>query len=157
MSRGCHGDPAASRLKVVQPGGISAFKLTTFRSFTSIPRIRKMASRRDAIIRHGLCRAVYEIESRTRLHVHCQNLGVPGQPFASTIATIEAATVSRHIHARSEFHCYGTEGPLSVSSRAVGHSSAIRNIPTDDRRSGKIQFGQKNRPTFSVPTRMQPV
>ncbi|EMI46380.1 formylmethanofuran dehydrogenase subunit A [Rhodopirellula sp. SWK7] len=126
-------------VKVVNPGGINAFKFNT-RSFDVDSPHPKNGVTPGQIIR-VLSRAVYEIGFAHPLHIHCSNLGVPGN-IASTLATIEAAD-GYPIHlTHAQFHCYGTDGPYKFSSAASQLVDAMRkhsNVTID---VGQIQFGQ---------------
>ncbi|TWT95137.1 formylmethanofuran dehydrogenase subunit A [Neorhodopirellula pilleata] len=126
-------------VKVVNPGGISAFKFNQRRLDVDTPHPKYNIT--PAKIIRTLCRAVYEIGLAHPLHVHCSNLGVPGN-IASTLATIDAAD-GYPIHlTHAQFHCYGTEGPYKFSSAASQLVDAMRinrNVTID---VGQIMFGQ---------------
>lgn len=126
-------------VKVVNPGGINAFKFNqrTFDVDTPHPRSGVTPGQ---IIR-TLCRAVHEIGLAHPLHVHCSNLGVPGN-IASTLATIAAAD-GYPIHlTHAQFHCYGTAGPYHFSSAAPQLVEAMASHPNVTIDVGQIQFGQ---------------
>lgn len=126
-------------VKVVNPGGISAFKFNT-RSFDVDTPHPKYNVTPGKIIR-TLCRAVYEIGLAHPLHVHCSNLGVPGN-IASTLATIKAAD-GYPIHlTHAQFHCYGTDGPYKFSSAASQLVEAMKQHPNVTIDVGQIMFGQ---------------
>jgi len=126
-------------VKVVNPGGISAFKYNV-RSFDVDTPHPENGVTPGRIIR-TLCRAVYEIGLAHPLHVHCSNLGVPGN-IASTIATIEAADGFPIHITHAQFHCYGTEGPYQFSSAASQLVEAMQKHPNVTIDVGQIQFGQ---------------
>lgn len=126
-------------VKVVNPGGISAFKFNTrkFDVDTPHPRYGVTPGR---IIR-TLCRAVHEIGLAHPLHVHCSNLGVPGN-IDSTLATIAAAD-GLPIHlTHAQFHCYGTDGPFGMSSAAAKLVAAMADHPNVTIDVGQVMFGQ---------------
>lgn len=126
-------------VKVVNPGGISAFKFNQRRLDVDTPHPKYNVT--PAKIIRTLCRAVYEIGLAHPLHVHCSNLGVPGN-IASTLATINAAD-GYPIHlTHAQFHCYGTDGAYKFSSAATQLVDAMRvhrNVTID---VGQIMFGQ---------------
>lgn len=126
-------------VKVVNPGGISAFKFNT-RTFDVDTPHPKYNVTPGKIIR-TLCRAVHEIGLAHPLHVHCSNLGVAGN-IASTLATIQAAD-GYPIHlTHAQFHSYGTDGPYQFSSAAADLVDAMRihrNVTID---VGQVMFGQ---------------
>ncbi|MFG0254211.1 MAG: formylmethanofuran dehydrogenase subunit A [Rhodopirellula sp. JB053] len=126
-------------VKVVNPGGINAFKFNQ-RSFDVDTPHPKTGVTPGQIIR-VLSRAVHEIGLVHPLHVHCSNLGVPGN-IASTLATIKAAD-GYPIHlTHAQFHCYGTEGPFKFSSAASQLVDAMQRHPNVTIDVGQIQFGQ---------------
>lgn len=126
-------------VKVVNPGGINAFKFNQ-RSFdVDTPHPRNGVTPGQIV--RTLCRAVHELGLAHPLHVHCSNLGVPGN-IRSTLATIAAAD-GYPIHlTHAQFHCYGDAGPYHFSSSASQLAEAMakhRNVTID---VGQIQFGQ---------------
>ncbi|MEM6366237.1 MAG: formylmethanofuran dehydrogenase subunit A, partial [Planctomycetota bacterium] len=126
-------------VKVVNPGGIDAFKYNV-RHFDVNSRHPKYDITPCQIIRI-LCRAVHEIGLRHPLHVHCSNLGMPGN-IASTLATIEAAD-GYPIHlTHVQFHCYGADGPHGVSSATSQLVKAMERHPNVTVDVGQIQFGR---------------
>lgn len=126
-------------VKVVNPGGISAFKFNTrkFDVDTPHPRYGITPGR---IIR-TLCRAVHEIGLAHPLHVHCSNLGVPGN-IDSTLATIAAADGFPIHLTHAQFHCYGTDGPFGMSSAAAKLVAAMAENPNVTIDVGQVMFGQ---------------
>jgi formylmethanofuran dehydrogenase subunit A len=75
------------------------------------------------------------------LHVHCNNLGMPGN--VETALTTIAAVDDLPLHlAHLQFYGYGTEGPRSFSSAAPRLAEAVnaaRNVTVD---VGQVMFGQ---------------
>ncbi|GAA5507110.1 formylmethanofuran dehydrogenase subunit A [Novipirellula caenicola] len=126
-------------VKVVNPGGISAFKFNTRQFDVNTPHPRYGVTP-STIIRR-LCRAVHEIGLAHPLHVHCSNLGVPGN-IASTLATIEAAD-GLPIHlTHAQFHSYGNSGAFKMSSAAEQLARALQTHPNVTIDVGQVMFGQ---------------
>ncbi len=126
-------------VKVVNPGGINAFKFNQRSLDVDTPHPSNGVTPGQII--RTLCRAVHEIGLAHPLHVHCSNLGVPGN-IASTLATIAAAD-GYPIHlTHAQFHCYGTDGPYHFSSAASELVEAMRRHPNVTIDVGQIQFGQ---------------
>jgi formylmethanofuran dehydrogenase subunit A len=75
------------------------------------------------------------------LHLHCSNLGMPGN--ADTALATIAAAEGRRLHlAHLQFYAYGREGPRGFSSAAPRLAEAInanRNVTAD---IGQVMFGQ---------------
>ncbi|MCA9138284.1 MAG: formylmethanofuran dehydrogenase subunit A [Planctomycetales bacterium] len=126
-------------VKVVNPGGISAFKFGQ-REFDVDTPHPKYGVTPSKIIR-TLARAVAEIGLVHPLHIHASNLGVPGN-IRSTIATIEAAD-GYPIHlTHAQFHCYGDDSEHGMSSAADQLVAAMARHPKVTIDVGQIMFGQ---------------
>lgn len=126
-------------VKTVNPGGISAFKFNTRHLGIDEPGPHHGVTPRQ-VIRH-LARAVFEIGLRFPLHVHANNLGVPGN-IETTLETVKAAE-GYPIHlTHVQFHSYGTEGDLHFSSAAARIAEAINTHPNLTVDVGQILFGR---------------
>lgn len=126
-------------IKVVNPGGISAFKFNQ-RSL-DLDEQHPFYSVTPRQILKVLAQAVHDLGVPHPLHVHGCNLGVPGN-VDTTLATIQAVEgLPMHL-THIQFHSYGTEGDRRFSSGAAQIAEAInanRNITAD---VGQIMFGQ---------------
>ena len=126
-------------LKVVNPGGISAFKFNQRKLDLDEKNDFYGVTPRDIL--HRLSTAVKEIGVPHPLHVHGCNLGVPGN-MQTTLDTIQGAEgLPMHL-THIQFHSYGTEGDFKFSSGAAEIAEAInkhKNITVD---VGQILFGQ---------------
>jgi len=126
-------------IKVVNPGGISAFKFNQRKLDLDDQHSYYGVTPRQVL--QKLARAVHELGVPHPLHVHGCNLGVPGnlETTLNTIGGIEGLPMHlTHI----QFHSYGTEGDRKFSSGAAQIAEAInknRNITAD---VGQILFGQ---------------
>ncbi len=129
----------AIAIKVVNPGGISAFKFNQRRlNVDEAHPYYRVTPRR---VLKTLSRAVHELGVPHGLHVHGCNLGVPGN-VDTTLATIEAAE-GLPIHlTHIQFHSYGTEGDRKFSSAAARIAEAINANPNVSADVGQIMFGQ---------------
>lgn len=126
-------------LKVVNPGGISAFKFNQRKLDLDENNAFYGVTPRDVL--HRLSRAVKELGVPHPLHVHGCNLGVPGN-MQTTLDTIQGSEgIPMHL-THIQFHSYGTEGDFKFSSGAAEIAEAInknKNITVD---VGQIMFGQ---------------
>lgn len=126
-------------IKVVNPGGINAFKFNQRRLDLDEHNVHYQVTPRQIL--QSLSRAVQELGIAKPLHVHCNNLGVPGN-FQTTLDTMGASDgVPMHL-THIQFHSYGTEGDKKFSSSAAQIAEAIninKHITTD---VGQILFGQ---------------
>ncbi|BFG78667.1 formylmethanofuran dehydrogenase subunit A [Paraburkholderia terrae] len=126
-------------VKVVNPGGISAFKFNQRSLDVDEAHVHYGITPRDVL--RTLTRALTELRVPHPLHVHASNLGVPGN-IDSTIATMDAAD-GLPIHlTHIQFHSYGTEGPRKFSSGARAIAEAVNARPNVSIDVGQIIFGQ---------------
>jgi len=126
-------------IKVVNPGGISAFKFNARHLDVDELHPHYRVTPREILA--TLTRALHELSIPHPLHVHASNLGVPGNA-ASTLATLEAAE-GLPIHlTHIQFHSYGTEGERKFSSAAASIAEAIDRHANVSADVGQIMFGQ---------------
>jgi formylmethanofuran dehydrogenase subunit A len=129
----------ALAVKVVNPGGISAFKFNQRALEVDEAHAHHGVTPRQVV--QALAQALGELGVPHPLHIHASNLGVPGN-IASTLATIDALE-GRPAHlTHVQFHSYGTEGPRKFSSAALQLAEVVntrRNVSID---VGQILFGQ---------------
>jgi formylmethanofuran dehydrogenase subunit A len=130
---------AALGVKTVNPGGISAFKFNA-RGLGIDERGPQYGVMPRQIV-HMLSRAVFELGVPHPLHVHCNNLGVPGN-IDTTLATIAAAEGFPLHLTHAQFHSYGTEGDRHFSSAAARLAEAVNRSPNVSLDVGQIMFGQ---------------
>jgi formylmethanofuran dehydrogenase subunit A len=126
-------------IKVVNPGGISAFKFNQRRLNVDEAHSHYQVTPRQVL--KTLTRAVHDLGVPHALHVHSCNLGVPGN-VDTTLATIAAAE-GLPIHlTHVQFHSYGAEGDRKFSSAAARIAEAINLNPNVSADVGQIMFGQ---------------
>jgi formylmethanofuran dehydrogenase subunit A len=125
-------------IKVVNPGGISAFKFNQRKLDLDEKHSYYPITPRDVV--RTLTRALDELGVPHPLHVHGCNLGVPGNAD-TTLATM-GATDGHRIHlTHIQFHSYGTEGDRHFSSGAARVAEAIRSNPHVSCDVGQVMFG----------------
>lgn len=126
-------------IKVVNPGGINAFKFNQRALDLDEQNSHYQVSPREVL--KALSRAVHELGVPHPLHVHANNLGVPGN-METTLKTMGAVEGFPMHLTHIQFHSYGTEGDRKFSSGAAAIAEAInkhKNISAD---VGQILFGQ---------------
>jgi formylmethanofuran dehydrogenase subunit A len=129
----------AIAIKVVNPGGINAFKFNQRRLNVDEENVHYRVTPRQVL--RTLARAVHELGVPHALHVHGCNLGVPGN-VDTTLAQIDAAE-GLPIHlTHIQFHSYGAEGDHKFSSAAAHIAEAINAHPNVSADVGQIMFGQ---------------
>ena len=129
----------AIAVKVVNPGGISAFKFNQRKLDLDEKHVHYGVTPRDII--HTLARGLQELGVVHPLHIHGCNLGVPGG-VETTLDTIRGSN-GLPIHlTHIQFHSYDTEGDMKFSSGAARVADAInshKNVSID---IGQVMFGQ---------------
>lgn len=125
-------------VKVVNPGGIDAFKYNVRQLDVDQQHPRYHVTPAEVI--RVLTRAIHDIGLRHPLHVHCSNLGVPGN-IESTLATINAAEgLPIHI-THVQFHSYG-KSKSGMTTAASRIADAMRRHPNVTMDVGQIVFGR---------------
>lgn len=126
-------------IKVVNPGGINAFKFNQRSLDLDEKHPFYGVTPRDVLV--ALAQAVAELGIPHSLHVHGCNLGVPGN-VDTTLRTI-AASEGLPVHlTHLQFHCYGREGDRKFSSGAAAVADAVNANPNISVDVGQIIFGQ---------------
>ncbi len=126
-------------IKVVNPGGINAFKFNQRKLELDEANSHYGVSPREIL--QCLATAVKELGIKHPLHVHGCNLGVPGN-VNTTLDTMQGiGGLPMHL-THIQFHSYGTEGDFKFSSGAAQIAEAVnrhKNITVD---VGQVLFGQ---------------
>ncbi|MGO9673205.1 MAG: formylmethanofuran dehydrogenase subunit A [Methylocella sp.] len=126
-------------LKCINAGGAEAFKYNarTFSLDDEVP-FYGVTSRK---IVESLQQALVDLKVPHPLHLHCNNLGVPGN-VATAIATIAAARgLPLHL-AHMQFYGYGSEGEHGFSSAAAMLAAKVNATPNVTIDIGQVMFGQ---------------
>ena len=126
-------------VKTINAGGSAAFK-ENVRSFSFDDEVPSYGASSRRIVK-TLQAAVDGLGIPHPLHVHCNNLGVPGSSETAAI-TIEAAEgVPLHL-AHLQFYGYGTEGKRRFSSAAARLAEIVNSTPEITIDVGQVMFGQ---------------
>ena len=126
-------------IKVVNPGGINAFKFNQRRLNLDEHNVHYNITPRDIL--KSLSRAVHDLGIAKPLHVHCNNLGAAGN-FQTTLDTMQASDgVPMHL-THIQFHSYGIEGDKKFSSAAAQIAEALNKNKHITADVGQILFGQ---------------
>jgi formylmethanofuran dehydrogenase subunit A len=126
-------------VKAVNPGGVAAWKWgkdakTLFDPVEGYSRVT------PAMIISSLAKIVDELGLPHPLHLHCNNLGVPGN-VATTIETTKVLDGRRAHLAHLQFHAYGGDDwstMRSESARLAEHFNSQPNLTAD---AGAVLFG----------------
>ncbi|MBZ4201039.1 MAG: formylmethanofuran dehydrogenase subunit A [Methylotenera sp.] len=126
-------------IKVVNPGGINAFKFNQRKLDLDENNRHYQVSPRQIL--SSLSRAVHELGIAKPLHVHCNNLGAAGN-FQTTLDTMSASDgLPMHL-THIQFHSYGKEGDKQFSSAAAEIAEALNKHKHITADVGQILFGQ---------------
>jgi formylmethanofuran dehydrogenase subunit A len=126
-------------IKVINAGGAAAFKANA-RSFGFDDVVPFYGVTSRDIVK-ALQRGVQQAGVPHPLHVHANNLGLPGN-VDTALATIAAAEdLPLHL-AHLQFYGYGTAGPRGFSSEAARLAEAVNGAPAVTIDVGQVMFGQ---------------
>ncbi|MBS3954431.1 MAG: formylmethanofuran dehydrogenase subunit A [Methylomicrobium sp.] len=126
-------------LKVINAGGANAFK-SNARSFDLDDQVPEYGLSSRHILQ-TLQRAACEIQLPHPVHVHCNNLGIPGN-VDTALATMEAAQgLPMHL-AHIQFYGYGNEGERGFSTAAAKLIDGFKKHPNITMDVGQVLFAQ---------------
>jgi formylmethanofuran dehydrogenase subunit A len=129
----------AIAVKVVNPGGISAFKFNQRKLNLDEKHVYYGITPRDII--QTLSRGLVELGVTHPLHVHGCNLGIPGN-VETTLATIRASEgLPLHL-THIQFHSYGIGGDRNFDSGAARIAELLKQYPHVSIDVGQVLFGQ---------------
>ncbi|PWJ80492.1 formylmethanofuran dehydrogenase subunit A [Pseudaminobacter salicylatoxidans] len=126
-------------VKVINAGAAAAFKENA-RSFSFDDVVPFYGTSSRSIVK-TLQAAVGALGIPHPLHVHCNNLGIPGAP--DTAAETMAAAEGLPLHlAHLQFYGYGTEGKRGFSSAAARLAELVNSTREITIDVGQVMFGQ---------------
>ena len=129
----------AMAIKVVNPGGINAFKFNQRKLDLDEENTAYGLTPRQILL--ALAEGIHTLGLPHPLHIHGSNLGVPGN-LDTTLQTIQALEgLPAHL-THIQFHAYGTEGDRKFSSGAAQIAEAFNRNPNLSMDVGQILFGQ---------------
>ncbi len=126
-------------VKAVNPGGVTAWKWGKDAKSMSEP-VTGYSKVTPAKMVASLARIVDDLKLPHPLHLHCNNLGAPGN-VATTLETMKVLEGNRAHMAHLQFHAYGGDDWNSMRSEAAAiadYFNAHRNLTAD---AGAILFG----------------
>jgi formylmethanofuran dehydrogenase subunit A len=126
-------------VKAVNPGGVAAWKWGKDAKTLADPveGYHKVTPRK---IISSLARIVDELHLPHPLHLHCNNLGNPGN-YTTTLETMKTLEGQRAHLAHLQFHAYGGEDWHSIRSEAAAVAEYFNNHPHLTTDAGAILFG----------------
>jgi formylmethanofuran dehydrogenase subunit A len=126
-------------VKAVNPGGIAAWKWGK----NAGPLHEPLAGYQrlsPAKIIEGLAKIVDELGLPHPLHLHCNQLGIPGN-VTTTLETMKVLQGQRAHLAHLQFHSYGGDDWSSMRSAAAETAEAFNNNPNLTTDAGAVLFG----------------
>jgi formylmethanofuran dehydrogenase subunit A len=134
------GATGAYAVKIVNPGGIEAWK-SGQRNLNDLDQPLATNGATPRAILETLTTAANELRLPHPVHIHCNNLGQPGNS-AITLASMQALAGRRAHFTHLQFHCYGGEpgkGPMSsAAAKIIEYVNAHPEVSTD---VGQVMFG----------------
>jgi formylmethanofuran dehydrogenase subunit A len=126
-------------VKAVNPGGIVAWKFGKNANTMTDP-VEGYRRVTPALIVSSLAGIIDDLGLPHPLHLHCNNLGIPGN-VATTLETMKVLEGRRAHLAHLQFHAYGGDGWGTLRSEAAAiaeYFNAHPNLTTD---AGAVLFG----------------
>ncbi len=143
------GATGAYAIKIVNPGGVEAWK-SGQRNVTGLDDAisgRKVTPR---AVLETLAGAADALQLPHPVHIHCNNLGVPGNA-ATTLGSMQALSGRRAHFTHLQFHCYGGEpgqGWKSGAAQIIEYVNAHPEVTAD---VGQVMFGGAMTVTADAP------
>ncbi len=126
-------------VKCVNAGGATAFKYNV-RAF-GLDDVVPFYGLTSRGIVEALQQGVGDLKVPHPVHLHCNNLGIPGN-VSTALATIDAAR-GKPLHlAHLQFYAYGDEGAHGFSSGAAALAAAVNAAPNVTVDVGQVMFRQ---------------
>ncbi len=126
-------------VKAVNPGGVAAWKWGKDAKGLSSP-IEGYGKVTPGTIIAALARIVDELRLPHPLHIHCNNLGAPGN-VTTTLETMKHLEGNRAHMAHLQFHAYGGDDWHTIRSEAAAIADYFNAHPNLTADAGAILFG----------------
>jgi len=126
-------------VKAVNPGGVAAWKWGKDAKILSEP-VTGYHKVTPAKIIASLARIVEDLHLPHPLHLHCNNLGAPGN-FTTTLETMKVFEGHRAHLAHLQFHAYGGDDWHTMRSEAAKVAEYFNSQPNLTTDAGAILFG----------------
>ena len=130
------GSTGGYAIKIVNPGGIEAWK-SGQRNLNDLDQPLATKGVTPRAILETLADAANSLELPHPVHIHCNNLGVPGNA-AVTLATMQALSGRRAHFTHLQFHAYGGPGWTSGAVPVIEYVNSHSEVSVD---VGQVMFG----------------
>lgn len=143
------GAVGAYAVKIVNPGGIEWWKAGQREANALDDPVRSERVTPRSIL-ETLTTAANELGLPHPVHVHCNNLGIPGN-VATTLASMQAISGRRAHFTHLQFHSYGGERGKSWTSAAAQIADYVNTHPEVTGDVGQVMFGPATTLTADSP------
>jgi formylmethanofuran dehydrogenase subunit A len=126
-------------VKAVNPGGVTAWKWGKDAKVLSAP-VEGYSKVTPARIIASLAGIVDELGLPHPLHLHCNNLGAPGN-VATTLETMQVLDGQRAHLAHLQFHAYGGDNWHTMRSESARLAEVFNSTPNLTTDAGAVLFG----------------
>lgn len=136
--------------KLVNPGGVELWKQHRDGNARDLDQIISSWNTTPRKILHTLTAAANQLRLPHPVHIHCNNLGLPGnwQTTLETMRTLDGLTAH---FAHVQFHSYGGEDPARLRSRTTELIDWINAHPEHSVDAGQVLFGRTTSMTADGP------
>ena len=135
-------------IKLVNPGGVENWKYGG--DVTGLDDLVNDFDVTPRQILTTMAQVNQELGLPHTLHLHCNNLGVPGN-YSLTLETMEALEKHRVHLTHMQFHCYGGKSWAGFSTKAAEIADYINSHPNFTLDVGQIVFGDTTTMTADGP------
>jgi formylmethanofuran dehydrogenase subunit A len=133
-------------LKIVNPGGVEAWKAGQ-RNLNGVDDVLAGRGITPRAILETLADAANGMKLPHPVHIHCNNLGIPGNA-AVTLATMQALAGRRAHFTHLQFHAYGGPGWSSGARPLIEYVNSHNEVSVD---VGQVMFGPATTVTADGP------
>jgi formylmethanofuran dehydrogenase subunit A len=130
------GSTGGYAIKIVNPGGIEAWK-SGQRNLSGLDDALAGSGVTPRAILETIADAGNELQLPHPVHIHCNNLGMPGNS-AVTLATMQALAGRRAHFTHLQFHSYGGPGWSSGARPVIEYVNSHDEVSVD---VGQVMFG----------------
>ena len=139
-------------VKVVNPGGVEVWKQRAGGNVQGLDEVVPTHGITPRQILCGLAQAVDDLQLPHALHIHCNNLGIPGN-WTTTLASMQALEGRRGHFTHVQFHSYGggDEDENTFNSKTLPLAEYINEHPELTVDVGQVLFGDTTSMTGDGP------
>ncbi len=139
-------------VKLVNPGGVEVWKQRAGGNVHTIDDVVDSFAITPRQIMRGVAQAVDELKLPHSVHIHCNNLGLPGN-WTTTLETLQALEGHRGHITHIQFHSYGggAGDENTFNSKVVPLAQYVNEHPNVTVDVGQVLFGETTSMTGDGP------